>query len=60
MAEATLTLAHHWPYFTLRNGRLYDERERLAYLNAPLFANVAEAEAWLAANDLRGNVRGAA
>lgn len=46
-----------WPYFTLRDGKLYDERGRRCYPKAPIFADSAEAENWLKDNDLRGNVR---
>lgn len=48
-------MSFHWPYYTLRNGRLYDERGRL--VRSPVFPDAASAEAWLVANDLRGNVR---
>lgn len=54
-----------WPYFTFVDGNLfYDVGDRRgtklvrAFTNrAPKFANAAEAEAWLEANDERGNVR---
>ena len=46
-----------WPYYTLRNGKLYDETDRWCLRHAPLFANAAEAEAWLEEQDERGNVR---
>ena len=55
-----------WPYFTLVNGKLYYDvgsRNRAELVEAfqgrkiPLFADVAQAEAWLEANDERGNVR---
>jgi hypothetical protein len=53
----------HWPYYTLRNGRLCDDRGRQVYSTTlgtpciPSFASTAEAEQWLTDNDLRGNVR---
>jgi hypothetical protein len=53
----------HWPYYLI-NGLLYVRRGNrsyglpvLAFQNAPRFADAAAAEAWLKANDLRGNVR---
>jgi hypothetical protein len=58
---------HEWPYLTLRaDGVLlyYDEDQykHVAFAIAPdgtdlLFADAAEAEAWLVANDIRGSVR---
>jgi hypothetical protein len=46
-----------WPYMCLRGGWLVylDTGKRVP--NAPRFATVAEAEAWLEANDIRGNVK---
>jgi hypothetical protein len=46
-----------WPYFTLRDGKLFDERSRRVYREAPLFPDIATAEQWLVDHDLRGNVR---
>ena len=46
-----------WPYYTLKNGRLYDEQGHWCLRHAPHFATEAEAEAWLEAHDERGNVR---
>ena len=53
-----------WPYYMLRDGKLLEEYVRYgrayyrcAFPKAPLFANAAEAEAWLEAQDERGNVR---
>jgi hypothetical protein len=46
-----------WPYYTLRDGRLYDEGGHWCLRNAPRFRTVAEAEEWLEENDERGNVR---
>ena len=59
-----------WPYYTLRNGILFREEisdngrggkvARKLYRSfpkAPQFQSVAEAEAWLEAQDERGNVR---
>lgn len=46
-----------WPYYTLHNGRLYDESCRPCFRSAPRFASVADAESWLVAQDERGNVR---
>jgi hypothetical protein len=53
-----------WPYYDLINGRLYiTQRPRglpvaaFPHSNPPRFANAAEAEAWLVAQDIRGNVR---
>jgi hypothetical protein len=59
-----------WPYYTLIAGRLHrDERVKVpggyrmlpcktaSFSRAPRFANAAEAEAWLEAQDERGNVR---
>ena len=59
MAVATFTVSSlfYWPYYTLRDGRLYDEHGELGFPNAPKFGDVAEADAWLEANDERGNVR---
>jgi hypothetical protein len=55
----------HWPYFTLVEGDLYEDvgtRQQTQLVrcfkdSAPKFANAAEAEAWLVANDHRGSVR---
>jgi hypothetical protein len=59
-----------WPYYMLRDGQLYEEiaarnsalqrntQYRRAFRNAPPFATPAQAEAWLEAQDERGNVRG--
>lgn len=46
-----------WPYFTLRNGQLFDEDGYRCYPEAPLFKDSFEAEEWLEAKDLPGNVR---
>ena len=46
-----------WPYYTLRNGKLYDEFGHWCLRTAPLFATVQAAEQWLEAHDERGNVR---
>jgi hypothetical protein len=50
-----------WPYYELINGRLCLRTKRgvakVAFPSAPMFADAAQAEAWLEANDLRGNVR---
>lgn len=46
-----------WPYYTLRNGKLFDETGRWCLRSAPRFASVADAETWLEAQDERGNVR---
>ena len=52
-----------WPYLTLRpDGVLIysDTRVPLAIAkdgSTPYFANAAEAEAWLVAEDIRGTVR---
>lgn len=46
-----------WPLYTLRDGKLYDERGRRCFLKAPYFNTITEAEKWLKENDLRGNVR---
>ena len=59
-----------WPYYTLTVGRLHrDERVKVpggyrmlpcktaSFPRAPGFANAAEAEAWLEAQNERGNVR---
>ena len=56
-----------WPYYTIRNGKLYDEDGRQAFATpsydvpaAPLFAGeyaVMAAEDWLHTYDQRGNVR---
>lgn len=52
-----MTQAFYWPYFRLdQDGRLRNEAGRLVFPNQA-FENAAQAEAWLAANDLRGNVR---
>ena len=60
---------HYWPYYDLIDGKLYDDRmvdrrgKRVAVSGTPdgkpvpYFGSVADAEAWLEANDLRGNVR---
>jgi len=50
-----------WPYYTLIDGILYAESSRgmlepFGYA-APRFADAAEAETWLVANDIRGSVR---
>jgi hypothetical protein len=56
-------MSFHWPYYTLRNGRLCDENGFIVYStmlgteSIPTFANAAEAEQWLRDNGLRGNVR---
>jgi hypothetical protein len=46
-----------WPYYTLSNGRLFDEAGRRAFPRAPGFVTPAEAEIWLEHQDERGNVR---
>lgn len=49
-----------WPYYSLVGSKLYVPTRRgmkLAFDNAPAFTDVAAAEAWLEANDFRGNVR---
>ena len=52
-----------WPYYTLHNGRLYNENGRptnamsLGTPSIPTFKSSAEAEQWLINNDVRGNVR---
>jgi len=46
-----------WPYYTLSNGRLFDESGSRAFRRAPRFQTVAEAEIWLECQDERGNVR---
>lgn len=58
-------MTHEWRYFTLRpDGVLVDERlipladaQTRADGSTRVFADAAEAEAWLIANDIRGNVR---
>lgn len=53
-------MSFHWPYYSLVGGKLYIPTRRgmkLAFTNAPAFADIATAEAWLVANDFRGNVR---
>lgn len=50
-------MTFHWPYYTFRNGKLYDERGRRAFPTAPVFADAAVAEQWLVDHDERGNVR---
>lgn len=47
----------NWPYYTLRAGKLYDETGHWCLRHAPKFSNAADAEAWLEAQDERGNVR---
>jgi hypothetical protein len=48
----------HWPYYTLRQGYLFGEDGRLAFIDQDRpFTSVADAEDWLASRDLRGNVR---
>jgi len=54
----------HWPYYIiLQNGKLYIRTPRqglqLAFFhsNPPLFKDAVEAEAWLEAQDIRGNVQ---
>ena len=49
-------MSANWPYYTLRNGRLYDDDE-YELGTAPDFKSVDEAEAWLVENDERGSVR---
>ena len=44
-----------WPYLTLKGGQLYDESGELAG-NFPMFSCVADAEAYLEENDIRGTV----
>jgi len=53
-----------WPYYTLRDGKLFDESERQAFTTstfnvpaAPYFESVMQAEDWLHTYDIRGNVR---
>jgi hypothetical protein len=48
-----------WPYYILKDGYLYDETEPTipAFNNQPRFQSVEEAEAWLVANNERGNVK---
>lgn len=57
-------MSFHWPYYTLLNGKLYLERagrrglvEAFHNTEVPHFASAADAEEWLVANDIRGNVR---
>jgi hypothetical protein len=57
-------MAAHWPYYTLRDGALFDEGGRPAFTTptysvpaAPKFDSVTAAEDWLHTYDLRGNVR---
>jgi hypothetical protein len=47
----------HWPYFWLANGRLYTEDGQRAWERAPAFEHWQDAEAWLIAQDVPGNVR---
>jgi hypothetical protein len=59
--EGKMNHYFEWPTFTLRaDGVLvYDNGEPLQVrsIYAPEFKDAAEAEAWLVANDVRGNVR---
>jgi hypothetical protein len=64
LAQQINELHSSWPCYDLINGLLCVRRGNrphglpvLAFQNAPRFADAAEAEEWLKANDLRGNVR---
>jgi hypothetical protein len=51
-----------WPYFELVDGRLHylngrGQLRRVVLPESPVFKDAAEAEEWLKANGLRGNVR---
>lgn len=46
-----------WPYYTLSDGKLFDESGRWCLRHAPRFASISDAEDWLVAHDERGNVR---
>jgi len=46
----------NWPYLTLKDGILYDEDGDKFLLDAPLFKDSAEAEAYLEEHDIRGSV----
>jgi hypothetical protein len=53
-----MTHYFEWPIFNIRaDGTLVYADNNHAYPNAPRFASTAEAEAWLVANDIRGDVR---
>jgi hypothetical protein len=45
-----------WPYYTYRDGYLYDE-DGYRLGNTPRFSSASDAETYLEDNDIRGNVK---
>lgn len=50
-------MTFEWPYFDLREGKLFYDDGARALPNAPSFTDRVEAEAWLIDNDERGTIR---
>lgn len=50
-------ISNSWPYLDLVDGKLFEDGFCAFPANTPLFADVDDANAWLADQDVRGTVR---